>query len=693
MPTEDRRFADVRDLNKVYTFTPRYFREAWLRRAAALRQQILVSTGLYPMPEKTPLNAKVFGKIEREDYTVEKVYFESYPGFFVTGNLYRPKGKRGPFPGILNPHGHWGNGRFANEPLGSIAARCITQARLGWVAFSWDMVGYNDSLQVPHNFAHPNTPEGKRLTLWGISLMGLQTWNSIRAIDFLQSLPDVDPTRIACTGESGGGTQTFMVCAVDERIQLAAPVNMISAHMQGGCLCENAPGLRLDTNNVEIAALFAPKPMLMVSCTGDWTVNTPKVEYPAVRSIYELFGAADKVQYVYINAGHNYNQPSREAVYGFFAHYLQGRPDTQPIPEPPYVMEKIEDLRVFPDKKLPPNAVDATTLTKYLIEQSEKQLEDRKPKSRTSLNSFREVYAPALRHALGVEVPSAGEVVIYNPRPSLGENYTTERFFIGRADKGDLIPAVLFAPPLALPLSKGERVGVTLPLSKGEMVGVTLPLAKEEIGGGRAGVRRKSPATLVVHARGKAALLDMNGAPNGLLKGLLRQGHIVLAIDCFGTGESQGQRKEVNFFATYNRTDLAERVQDILTALVYLKNRFDVSERRVNLIGLDKAGLWCLLARGLMPDVARAVIDAAQFDSTSDEAFVQDLYAPSLRRAGDVRTAAALAAPRPLFLHNTGSAFRTQWIADVYRAVRSEKNLRIERNEAGERKILRWLGE
>lgn len=653
MPTEDHRITNIRDLNKVYAFTPHYFKTAWLNRAADLRQQILVSMGLCPMPEKTPLNAKIFGKIEREDYTVEKVYFESYPGFFVTGNLYRPKGKQGPFPGVLNPHGHWGNGRFANEATGSIAARCITQARLGFVAFSWDMVGYNDSLQLPHNFAHVNTPEGKRLSLWGISLMGLQTWNSVRAIDFLQSLPDVDPTRIACTGESGGGTQTFMVCAVDDRIKLASPVNMISAHMQGGCLCENAPGLRLDTNNMEIGALFAPKPLFMVSCTGDWTVNTPKVEYPAVRSIYELFDAADKVDYVQIVAGHNYNQPSREAVYGFLAHYLKGRPDAKPIPEPSYTMEKVEDLRVFPDKKLPSNAVDAATLSQYLIAQSEKQLEDRKPKNRTALNSFRETYAPALRHALGAEVPNADDVVIYNPRPSAGQGYTVERLLIGRASKSDLIPAVLFKPSDA---------------------------------------KRKSPATLVVHSNGKAALLN-DGAPNSLLRGLLKQGHVVLTIDGFGIGDSQGQRKEVNYFATYNCTDTAERVQDILTALVYLQNRFDVSARKVNLIGFEKAGLWCLLARGLMPDVASAVIDAAQFDNASDETFVKELYTPSLRRAGDVRTAAALAAPRPLFIHNTGGAFKTEWIADVYRAAKSEKNLRVEKSGAGERMILRWVGE
>ena len=94
------------------------------------------------MPEKTPLNAKVFGRIERDGYSIEKVYFQSYPGFYVGGNLYRPRGQgNGPFPGVLNPHGHWSNGRFADEKSGSIAARCINFARQGMVAFSYDMVG------------------------------------------------------------------------------------------------------------------------------------------------------------------------------------------------------------------------------------------------------------------------------------------------------------------------------------------------------------------------------------------------------------------------------------------------------------------------------------------------------------------------------------------------------------------------
>ncbi len=146
------------------------------------------------------------------------------------------------------------------------------------------------------------------------------------ALDFLESLPYVQRDAIGATGASGGGTQVFLLAAVDERVAVAAPVNMISLHMQGGCLCENQPGLRLDTNNVEIAATIAPRPLLMVSATGDWTTNTMQREYPAVRALYALRGAADRVHGVQFDAPHNYNRDSREAVYAWMARWLQKAP-------------------------------------------------------------------------------------------------------------------------------------------------------------------------------------------------------------------------------------------------------------------------------------------------------------------------------------------------------------------------------
>ena len=163
-------------------------RRAWKPRAEYLRQHVLASAGLLPLPEKTPLRASVFGEITHADYTVSKVYFESLPGFFVTGNLYRPIGD-GPFPAILSPHGHWAYGRLENTAINSGPGRAINLARQGFVVFTYDMVGYNDSQQLPHTFG------GRRENLWGLSLGGLQLWNSIRALDFLETLPVRAPRR------------------------------------------------------------------------------------------------------------------------------------------------------------------------------------------------------------------------------------------------------------------------------------------------------------------------------------------------------------------------------------------------------------------------------------------------------------------------------------------------------------------
>ena len=311
--------AQYRTLNDKFAAPSHTSLDAWKVRAAYLKEHILASAGLLPLPEKTPLKPVVFGEVAHEGYTVSKAYFESLPGFYVTGNLYKPTGA-GPFPGILSPHGHWAYGRLENTDVASVPGRAINLARQGFVVFNYDMIGYNDSRQLPHTFG------GRREALWGLSLAGLQLWNSIRAIDFLETLSYVQRDKIGATGASGGGTQTFLLAAVDERVAAAAPVNMISLHMQGGCLCENIPGLRLDTTNVEIASTIAPRPLLMVSATGDWTSNTLELEYPAVRGVYRLFDAEDRVHGVRFEAPHNYNRNSREAMYTWMARWLQNAP-------------------------------------------------------------------------------------------------------------------------------------------------------------------------------------------------------------------------------------------------------------------------------------------------------------------------------------------------------------------------------
>ena len=596
-----------------------------------------------PDARKTSLNGHIFGRVEREDYTVEKVYLEAYPGFFTTGNLYRPKGRRGRFPGIVSPHGHWGRGRLENSEAGSVPGRCINFAKQGYVIFSYDMVGRVDSEeQIDHAYG------GEREALWGLSLMALQLWNGIRAVDFLEALPDVDPNRIGCTGASGGGTQTFMLTAVDDRIKVSAPVNMISAHMQGGCLCENAPNLRLDISNIEIGALMAPKPLLLVSATGDWTKDTPDVEYPAIRSIYAHFGAEDKVHEVQIDAEHNYNKDSREAVYAWFGKWFLGEEDATKFKEVPFEVERDEALLVFHNRELPEHALDAEGLTRSRIESAEEQLAARKPTDAASLEQFREEMGAALLRSLAVSAPETTY-----PNPLEGSDFTAQPFVIGGNNP---VPSLFLTP-------KSRR--------------------------------KNSSVTLIVHPQGTMNLIDSaTGEPTRLVADLLAAKGAVLGVNPFLTGAHSSADGKVirdtsdRYFTTYNRTDAALRVQDILTTLTYLKSQVGLST--LNLIGLGEAGLWCLLAAGFA-DVDRTVIDANGFDSANDEAYLQHLPIPSIRRVGDFRTAGTLVAPRHLLIHNTRNTFQTDWIADVYQAVDAADQLRVETEAVSEEDIAAWV--
>src|SRR5450755_372641 len=352
----DARNVDLRHTDFHFTMPKYGSPPEWEARKAQLWRQILVSAGLYPLHEKMPLKPLIFERIEREGYSIEKVALETMPGYYLGGNLYRPLHPTGKVPAILTPHGHWTYGRLENSEGYSGQALGINLALQGYVAFGYDMVGYNDTLQTEHRFTSPT------YQLWSFTPLGLQLWNSIRALDFVESLPEVDGQRLAVTAASGGGTQTFLLAAVDDRVHAAAPVNMVSFIMQGGCECENAPGLRVGTSNVEIAAMMAPRPMLLVSATGDWTRNVPREEYPAVRSIYELYQTPKNVEVVQFQAEHNYNQRSQEAVYSFFRKQLLGVDGEEKVAEREVEVEPLLDMLVWQGRSLPPNAVTQAQL-------------------------------------------------------------------------------------------------------------------------------------------------------------------------------------------------------------------------------------------------------------------------------------------------------------------------------------------
>ncbi len=607
LPTSarDARADIVRDTNTVFTM-PHYTKETWEAKAALLRLRLLLGSGLYPLPEKTPLNAKIFDETAQDGYTVAKVHFEPWPGFLATGNLYRPLGD-GPFPGIINPHGHWEHGRLEDgTERGSVPARCITLARMGAVAFSYDMIGYVDSKQTPHNWG------GQREKLWGLHPFALQLWTSIRAVDFITSLPYVDGARIGCTGASGGGTQTFAVTAVEPRIRVAVPVNMISSTMQGGCLCENAPILRLDNSNMEIGALAAPRPMLMVSATGDWTRETPHVEFPAIRSIYALHGAEGNLENVHLDYGHNYNQASREAMYRFMGKHLIGG-DWANYTEPAYVKPSDEVLRVFPEDKPPEGYLSGPNFIEMLIGQAR----DRRAARLAALKDGA-ITTEAFAALLGTELPGTNDLACERTGMEERDGYVLERWVLGRRGAGDRIPALYY----------------------------------------RAADPAPQDAIVLVHGRGKAFLADIeNGGPGPLVKALLDKGKAVLAIDVFPTGEhhalngARARSDKAKFNDTFLPTDTGCRVQDILTARAFLAARYDLTGA-MDLAGLEQGGIWCILAGATDTGFRRVLADMNQFDINDDAAWEEHYYVPALRALGDLPAALATGGVERFHLYN-----------------------------------------
>jgi hypothetical protein len=405
-PLQDARNTQTPDTDTH--FAPRTYATLadWEKRKAQLRKQILSASGMFPMPERTPLHAEVFGRVENRDCTIEKVLLETMPGYYLGGNLYRPLHATGKHPAVLNPHGHWTYGRLENQPLDSGPSFGISLARQGYVVFAWDMVGYNDTRQTPHAFGGPVEQ------LWSFGPFGLQAWNASRALDFVASLDDVDTTRIGMSGASGGATQTIMLAAVDDRLNFIAPSNMVSFFMQGGDVCENTPGLRIGTNNVEIASMFAPKPMLLVSATGDWTRNTPTEEFPAIRAIYSLYGKAGNVETTQQEAPHNFNQWNREAVYRFFGLRILGEAAGKKFTENNPRVEMLQNMLALQGRSLPGGALTYAQIFDQWKRMAEAQLNASAP----------EVARESLRLALAAEWPDKVEaqrdgenLVLYRP--------------------------------------------------------------------------------------------------------------------------------------------------------------------------------------------------------------------------------------------------------------------------------------
>lgn len=323
--------------------------DSWNKRAQIIKKNLLAGMQWDKISKYDgPLNVIIHSKKEMNGYSVENIAIESFPGFYVTGNLYRPLKKQKQYAAILSPHGHLKDKRLTDY----VQLRSGYLASKGAIVFAYDMVGYAESNQVRHKMP--------------ISLL-LQTWNSKRVLDYLISLPEVDADRIGMTGGSGGGTQTFVLTAIDPRVKVSVPVVQVSAHFFGGCACESGMPIHktanFQTNNVEVAALAAPRPMLLISNGDDWTRNTPNVEYPYIKKVYKAMGVQQRLKNVHLaNEKHDYGISKRKAAYAFFSEHLKldgGHSDDSNTPDESFIkVLSPEDLMVFtPENPRPQTAL------------------------------------------------------------------------------------------------------------------------------------------------------------------------------------------------------------------------------------------------------------------------------------------------------------------------------------------------
>lgn len=638
---------ELRSLNSGFPMQVPDNLDQWQSRREEIRRRILVSQGLWPMPPRTSANAVVQETVDCGEFKVYRVTLESYPGFYVTGNLYVPNHHTAPMPGVLYAHGHWTDARFMQtdektferdlesgaekfNPSGSfpLQAACVGLARIGCVAFFYDMIGHADSIQIPHLPGvrdWMNTEER-----WGLfspqaelrlqNFMGLQTYNSLCVFDWFSSLPFIDSKRIGMTGASGGGTQTMILSAIDDRLAVSFPAVMVSTDMQGGCTCENAPYLRIDAGNIDFAATFAPKPLGMTAA-NDWTRNMENEGFPDLKHLYTMFGKPENVGlFAYTQFPHNYNQVAREAMYFWMNRHLNLGIE-EPITEKPFEPLTKEQLTVWTAEHPKPANVGEDferDLLAWMANTSDEQMRELIPTDKASLEKFWQVVGGAYE-------------VIANRKNVLKQNEDE----------------VMILPPMS-PLSPSLSA-----LSPKHST---------------------SKCLLVVSEEGKSLLLDADGNLNPSFQGFFNRDFAVATVDLpgigmtetdfYGAGNTVNPRYQYLYTFGYNDPLFVFRSKVIGKAIDELSEMFS----EITVLGLGDAGKWVPLAVSQGQNhVTRVIIDTQGFRFAKNITSTQDPdFVPGATKYFDLPGMIALCAPREMFLF--GETEIPEIVGAVYRA-------------------------
>lgn len=309
----------------------------WEARRDTLRKEVRERLGIDKLLPLCSKEKPEYSKIRKFDgYTVQNFRLKTVNGHTVCGSIYAPTGK-GKHPLIICPNGHFSNGRYGKVQQ----LRLGTLARMGAICVDYDLWGWGESADEVGSKAH-QTSEAHVM----------QALNGIRILDWMIQRKDVDTKRIGVNGGSGGGTQTVLLTVLDDRYTAANPVVSVSSWFDGGCPCESGMPIQLaggGTCNAELAAMFAPKPMMLVSDGGDWTSTTPELEYPYLQRIYGFYGAKDKVSNIHLpKERHDFGDNKRNAVYKFFIDTFNL--DASKLDESKVTIEDENALRFTPKK-------------------------------------------------------------------------------------------------------------------------------------------------------------------------------------------------------------------------------------------------------------------------------------------------------------------------------------------------------
>jgi cephalosporin-C deacetylase-like acetyl esterase len=619
-----------------------------LARQHYLRRKFLESLG--PFPRRTPLNARTVATLQRRHFKVEKIIFQSRPNFLVTGLLYVPKGRRFPRPGILFPCGHKDEGKAGD----TYQMACIGLVERRYVVFCYDPLGQGERKQYFDQTGKPfkgptaeHTFAGLQTLLTGVSLANWRIWDGMRALDYLLSRPEVDKKRIGCTGNSGGGTLTTFISALDERVKVAVPSCYITTWRRMVDTAHNADAeqmpprlIQFGFEQADLLALIAPRPLKILGAWHDYfPIQGAKETYDDVKRIYAAFGAADRLGIGAGDTPHGFNLPQRQMMYQWFNRWL-GKEKEGWLERP---------ARIFAEEKLfctPKGQVrDLGSETVHSLNKKMSAEILPKPAPIKTKSQIRR-----LRRRLKQK---AAELIDYSPSHSDLPGRKARAGFTARAGKVKAYGKAKRFGTIVEKVSYESEPGIIIP-------GLLFKNTK----------RPSSGQILYVHERGKAR----DARPGGSLERLLKLGYSVLAIDLRGTGETASRippqsaraRRRYNYHTSeyylsflsqmVGRLLFGQRVLDVVQGVEFLKKHRRGGEK-IYLYGRHSGGLLALFAALLGPKTAAVIMEEApvSYKALVDEqmhALEANIVIPGLLKIFDIPHLVAALAPLPFFIIN-----------------------------------------